>query len=121
MPASAPSRLAAPALVALAAGALGAGGGGDDGSNAASGRAALPERTEATLVLDFVPNAVHTGIYCAVENGYYEDSNVALEIVEPTSTSDTLKLIDHGRATCVARKPRCEDCPVNRLCPSSLV
>jgi len=101
MPASAPSRLAAPALVALAAAAvaLGAcGGGGDDGSNAASGRAALPERTEATLVLDFVPNAVHTGIYCAVENGYYEDNNVDLEIVEPTSTSDTLKLIDHGRA-----------------------
>ena len=30
-------------------------------------------------------------------------------------------IIDHGRAICQARKPACEDCPVNDLCPSSLV
>ncbi len=33
----------------------------------------------------------------------------------------TYVLIDHGRAICLARKPRCEECPVNHLCPSSLV
>jgi endonuclease-3 len=33
----------------------------------------------------------------------------------------TYVLIDHGRAICVARKPRCEECSVNHLCPSSLV
>ena len=33
----------------------------------------------------------------------------------------TYVLIDHGRAICVARRPRCEECPVNRLCPASLV
>jgi endonuclease-3 len=33
----------------------------------------------------------------------------------------TYVLIDHGRAICVARRPRCEDCPVNHLCPASLV
>jgi endonuclease-3 len=33
----------------------------------------------------------------------------------------TYVLIDHGRAVCVARGPRCEDCPVSQLCPSSLV
>jgi endonuclease-3 len=33
----------------------------------------------------------------------------------------TYVLIDHGRQICIARKPRCADCPVNRLCPSSLV
>jgi endonuclease III len=33
----------------------------------------------------------------------------------------TYVLIDHGRATCVARRPRCEACPVNHLCPASLV
>jgi endonuclease III len=33
----------------------------------------------------------------------------------------TYKLIDHGRAVCVARKPKCDVCPVNDLCPSSLV
>ena len=33
----------------------------------------------------------------------------------------TYVLIDHGRAICQAKKPRCADCPVNDLCPSSLV
>ena len=33
----------------------------------------------------------------------------------------TYVLIDHGRAICVARKPKCDACPVNHLCPSSLV
>jgi len=33
----------------------------------------------------------------------------------------TYVLIDHGRAVCVARSPKCEICPVNHLCPSSLV
>ena len=33
----------------------------------------------------------------------------------------TYTLIDHGRSVCVARKPRCETCPVNDLCPSSRV
>jgi endonuclease III len=28
-------------------------------------------------------------------------------------------LIAHGREVCVARKPRCGDCPVKRLCPSA--
>jgi endonuclease III len=31
----------------------------------------------------------------------------------------TYVLIDHGRAICVARKPRCPICPVEPLCPAS--
>jgi endonuclease-3 len=30
-------------------------------------------------------------------------------------------LIWHGRRVCIARKPRCEDCVLNELCPSSRV
>lgn len=78
---------------------------GDSGSTAAettataaAGGAALSEETDATLVLDFLPGAVHAGIYAAVANGYYEDNNINLEIIQPTSTADTLKLIDAGKA-----------------------
>src|SRR5215207_10116120 len=87
-------------LAALAvAVALTACGAGDDGDgDGVSGDAALPRPTEATLILDFVPNAVHTGIYCALERGYYERDNLEVGIVEPTSTSDTLKLIDQDKA-----------------------
>ena len=30
-------------------------------------------------------------------------------------------LILHGRQVCIARRPRCADCVINHLCPSSLV
>jgi endonuclease-3 len=33
----------------------------------------------------------------------------------------TYVLIEHGRAVCKAKTPRCDVCPVNELCPSSLV
>jgi endonuclease III len=33
----------------------------------------------------------------------------------------SLRLILHGRAVCVARRPRCGDCILNDVCPSSLV
>jgi endonuclease-3 len=31
----------------------------------------------------------------------------------------SLRLILHGRAVCIARRPRCEDCVLNDFCPSS--
>nr|MBP7650693.1 endonuclease III [Phenylobacterium sp.] len=30
-------------------------------------------------------------------------------------------LILHGRYTCVARRPKCEDCPLDDLCPSKML
>jgi len=52
----------------------------------------------ATLVLDFQPNAVHSGIYAAQANGYFEDEDVDLTIREPSSTADSAKLLNSGRA-----------------------
>jgi putative hydroxymethylpyrimidine transport system substrate-binding protein len=54
--------------------------------------------TKATLILDFTPNAVHAGIYRALAAGYYRRENIALKVVQPTSTQETLKLIDAHRA-----------------------
>src|ERR1022692_2728597 len=53
---------------------------------------------KATLILDFTPNAVHAGIYRALAAGYYKDEGIDLRVVEPTSTQETLKLIDAGKA-----------------------
>ena len=52
----------------------------------------------ATLVLDFVPNAVHAGIYRALAAGYYRQAGIDLSVVQPSSTSTTLQLIDAGKA-----------------------
>ncbi len=60
--------------------------------------APLGIRRKATLILDFTPNAVHAGIYRALAAGYYKRENIDLRVVEPTSTQETLKLIDAGKA-----------------------
>jgi putative hydroxymethylpyrimidine transport system substrate-binding protein len=60
--------------------------------------APLAHMTKATLILDFTPNAVHAGIYRALAAGYYRRENIDLRVIEPTSTQETLKLIDAGRA-----------------------
>src|SRR5262245_41940534 len=52
----------------------------------------------ATLVLDFQPNAVHSGIYAAQANGYFNDEGLDLTIREPSSTADSPKLLESGRA-----------------------
>jgi endonuclease-3 len=33
----------------------------------------------------------------------------------------SLRVIDHGRKICVARKPKCEICPLNQVCPSARI
>jgi putative hydroxymethylpyrimidine transport system substrate-binding protein len=52
----------------------------------------------ATLVLDFQPNAVHSGIYAAQASGYFKDEGIDLHIQEPSSTADSAKLLEAGRA-----------------------
>lgn len=53
---------------------------------------------EATLVLDFQPNAVHAGIYTALDAGRFSERGIELEVREPSSTSDAPKLLRAGRA-----------------------
>src|SRR3954468_11409916 len=52
----------------------------------------------ATVVLDFTPNAAHAGIYAAVAGHRDRDHGVKLTIRQPTSSSDSLKLLSVRRA-----------------------
>lgn len=63
----------------------------DDGAEPGASR-------EATLVLDFQPNAVHAGIYAAERRGFFADEGLELEIREPSSSTDAPKLLEAGRA-----------------------
>lgn len=51
-----------------------------------------------TLVLDFVPNAVHSGIYAARRQSYYRDRGIDLAIRQPGESTDAPKLLEAGRA-----------------------
>lgn len=100
--------LAIGAALLVALGAAGCGSSDDDDKQAAAPAATtsataksdgkLPEMTKATLVLDYIPNALHTGIYRSIAAGYYEQENIDLRVIQPTSSADTLRLIDAGKA-----------------------
>lgn len=68
------------------------------GSSKHLARPAASHLRKVTLILDFTPNAVHAGIYRALAEGYYRRAGIQLQVVQPTSTQETLKLIDAGRA-----------------------
>lgn len=74
-----------------------AGCGGSGSTTSSTGAGARPVR-QATLILDFTPNAVHAGIYRALAAGYYRAQGIDLRVVTPSATTDTLKLIDAGSA-----------------------
>ena len=73
-------------LLALAIAGCGSGGGDTDRPN-----------QEASLLLDFTPNAVHAGIYLATERAYDEADGVELEVRAPSASTDALKLLQAGR------------------------
>jgi NitT/TauT family transport system substrate-binding protein/putative hydroxymethylpyrimidine transport system substrate-binding protein len=79
-------------LACLAVAALAGCGGA--GSGASSARTGVRPSRQATLILDFVPNAVHAGIYRALAAGYYREQGIDLRVVTPSASTDTLKLID---------------------------
>jgi NitT/TauT family transport system substrate-binding protein/putative hydroxymethylpyrimidine transport system substrate-binding protein len=80
------------AVALLAAALLLAGVAGCGGSGAEPG---APKG--ATVVLDFTPNAVHSGIYAAQAEGFYEDAGIDLHIQLPGESTDAPKLLAAGR------------------------
>jgi putative hydroxymethylpyrimidine transport system substrate-binding protein len=88
-------------LAALTAVATGCGSGASSSNPAmsatkAAAAAPSPARS-ATLMLDFTPNAVHTGIYAALVRGYDRDDGVKLQVVAPTASTDSIKLLETGK------------------------
>jgi putative hydroxymethylpyrimidine transport system substrate-binding protein len=75
------------AAVLLLAGVAGCGGGGAEPG--------VPKG--ATLVLDFTPNAVHSGIYAAQAESFYADAGVDLKVHQPGESTDAPKLLAASR------------------------
>jgi putative hydroxymethylpyrimidine transport system substrate-binding protein len=85
------ARVGTKALALLAALALGLAGCGDEDDGRGDVR-------RVRLALDFTPNAAHSGIYAAVEQGHDEDHRVDLRIRPPGASADSLKLLAGRRA-----------------------
>jgi putative hydroxymethylpyrimidine transport system substrate-binding protein len=78
------------ALLAAALSLIGAAGCGGSGAEPGA-------PVGATLVLDFTPNAVHSGIYAAQQQGYYKAAGIDLTIRAPGESTDAPKLLAAGR------------------------
>jgi putative hydroxymethylpyrimidine transport system substrate-binding protein len=52
---------------------------------------------DASLLLDFTPNAVHSGIYLAKARAFDEAEGVRLKVRKPGASTDALKLLQAGR------------------------
>jgi ABC-type nitrate/sulfonate/bicarbonate transport system substrate-binding protein len=64
------------------------------GSTAKPGSRALKH---AVLILDFTPNAIHSGIYSALARSYDVDAGVRLHVIAPAASTDSIKLLETGR------------------------
>src|SRR3972149_11104605 len=53
------------------------------GPLAACGASQPSELTRVTLMLDWVPNTNHTGIFVAQQRGYFKDAGLAVKIIQP--------------------------------------
>jgi len=80
-----------PLLALLAAAALALGACGSSSSDKRSPNA------DATLMLDFTPNAAHAGIYTAVARGFDTAEGVRLHVRVPGASTDAVKLLLAGR------------------------
>lgn len=52
---------------------------------------------DADLLLDFAPNAVHAGIYLALERGYDDAEGVHLDVEPPGQSTDGIKALLSGQ------------------------
>ncbi len=60
--------------------------------------AGTPQSRQLTLILDYLPNADHVGIYMAQARGEFRKAGLDVKIVTPTDPAAPLKLLAAGRA-----------------------
>lgn len=54
-------------------------------------------RTSVSLALDWFPNSNHAGIYAALEQGYFEDEGLDINVYTPADPSTVLQTVGAGR------------------------
>lgn len=53
--------------------------------------------TDVTVILDYIPNTNHTGMYVALDRGYYAEAGLNVRIIEPTEgATNTLVAMGKG-------------------------
>ena len=53
---------------------------------------------EIDVVLDWYPNAIHTFLYEAIDNGYFAEEGLQVNLIEPAESIDAITFVASGRA-----------------------
>jgi ABC-type nitrate/sulfonate/bicarbonate transport system substrate-binding protein len=59
---------------------------------------ATPSSTPVVAMLDWFPNTNHTGLYVALDKGWYAEEGLKVEIVQPAEGSTLVQVIAAGQA-----------------------
>lgn len=74
--------------------------------------------TEVNVLLDWYPNAVHSFLFAAEQQGYFEQEGLKVNLETPADTNDAIKLLAAGKADLAISyqmqiaQSRAEDIPV---------
>lgn len=56
------------------------------------------EKTKLTVCLDWTPNTNHTGMFVALDKGYYDEAGLDVEIVQPPENTGAVQVCASGQA-----------------------
>ena len=82
---------------------------------------ATKELKEVNVLLDWYPNAVHSFLYAAEEQGYFKEAGLKVNLITPSGTEDGIKLVAANKADLAISYPkqiilaRSEDIPVKSV------
>jgi len=91
---------------------------GSQTGNTVQPEAQSKQPTELTIALDWYPNAVHSFLYAAEEQGYFAEENLKVNLQMPSDSNDPLKMVAAGKVdAAISYQPqvvqaRSEDIPV---------
>lgn len=64
------------------------------------------ELKEVNVLLDWYPNAVHSFLYAAEEQGYFKEEGLKVNLITPSGTEDGIKLVAAGKADLAISYPK---------------
>ncbi|GFZ29613.1 ABC transporter substrate-binding protein [Clostridium zeae] len=69
-------------------------------------KSASKDLKEISVLLDWYPNAVHTFLYAAEEQGYFKEAGLKVKLITPAGTDDGIKLVAANKADLAISYPK---------------
>jgi len=75
-------------------------------NNSNKEKSTTKELKEVNVLLDWYPNAVHSFLYAAEEQGYFKEEGLKVNLITPAGTDDGIKLVASNKADLAISYPK---------------